>query len=225
MTKDILILTVVISLFFAFWLGAYPLLTPDEARYSEVAREMVVTGNYITPHLNGVVMLDKPIFHYWLQATAIKLFGLSEWALRLCPALFGVLGCLFTYIAGRLLFERRTGLLAAIILATSPLYFFSAHYANLDMEIAVLISAALFTFLIAVKYSRLYLLWIAYIFAGLAVLTKGLIGIMLPALIIGIWILWQKQWQVLRSMYLWSGLLLVILIASPWYILVQKANP
>ena len=119
---DIIFLALLFGFFYAFWIGSYALFTPDEGRYSEVAREMVTSGDYITPRLNGVAFLDKPALYYWLQASAIHLFGLKEWALRFWPAALGILGCLMTYTAGFLLFNRRTGILAAIILATSPLY-------------------------------------------------------------------------------------------------------
>src|SRR5579862_9516747 len=134
---DLLCLTALIGFFYYFYLGTYPLFTPDEGRYAEVAREMVATGDYITPRVNGVAFLDKPILYYWLQAAAIHLFGLKEWALRFFPALLGLLSCLVTYSCGCVLFNRRTGLLASLILATSPLYFSGAHYANLDLEMAV----------------------------------------------------------------------------------------
>jgi 4-amino-4-deoxy-L-arabinose transferase-like glycosyltransferase len=115
---DIIFLTSCLLLFYFLWLGSYPLFTPDEARYSEVAREMVMTGDYITPRVNGVAFLDKPILYYWLQSAAIHLFGINEWALRFFPALLGVIGCLITYICGRLLFNRRTGWLASLLLST-----------------------------------------------------------------------------------------------------------
>src|SRR5580692_7343889 len=136
---DMLFLTVMLGIFYALWMGSYPLFTPDEGRYSEVAREMVVTGDYITPRLNGVAFLDKPVLYYWLQASAIHLFGLTESALRFWPALLGILSCLIVYLAGRQFFNRRTAIFAAIILATSPLYYAASHYANLDIEVASLV--------------------------------------------------------------------------------------
>lgn len=226
---DLVCLTFLVGFFYALWLGGHALFTPDEGRYSEIAREMVVTHDYITPRLNGVAFLDKPILYYWLQASAIKLFGLKEWALRFWPACFGVLGCLITYFAGHVLFNRRTGILSAVILATSPLYYGAAHYANLDLEMAVLISTTLLFSLLALhspaKQKKTFYFILAYIFCALAILTKGLIGIVFPAMIIGLWIILLNQWRNLKQMYLITGLFIVIIITLPWYTLVQKANP
>lgn len=215
--------------FYALWIGSYPLFTPDEGRYSEVAREMIVTGDYITPRLNGIAFLDKPILYYWLQASAIQLFGLKEWSLRFWPACMGIMGSIVVYITGRILFNRRTGIISAVILATSPLYFGASHYANLDLEVAVLVSSALLFFITAMntpsQRSRSIFLILAYVFSALAVLTKGLIGIAFPVMIIGSWIVLLNRWNLLLQIRLIIGLVLFIIIAAPWYVLAQQANP
>jgi 4-amino-4-deoxy-L-arabinose transferase-like glycosyltransferase len=226
--SDLLSLTMLFLIFYTCWLGAYPLFTPDEGRYSEVAREMVASGDYITPRVNGVAFLDKPILYYWLQAMSIHLFGINEWALRLFPVLFGILGCAVTYICGRQLFDRRTGLLSAIILGLTPLYFVGTHYANLDLEVAVLISCTLLFFITAIQgqtSSRPYFLFLSYLFAALAFLSKGLIGIAFPAMIAGAWILTLSRWKLLADIHLAKGLALFAVIVFPWYALVQIANP
>lgn len=227
--KDIVLIAVAMSLLYSIFLGWYALFTPDEGRYSEVAREMVVTGDYISPHLNGVIFLDKPILYYWLQALSIHLFGLKEWALRFWPVCLGILGTIMTYVGGRILFDRRTGILSAIILATSPMYYGGAHYANLDLEVAVLISCSLLSFIIALQSSstqqRLGFLLAAYVFTGLAVLTKGLIGIAFPAIIVGSWIILLNRWKSIPKMRLFTGLVIFLCITAPWFLLVQKANP
>src|SRR5262249_980933 len=140
---DVVILTAVISVFYFLWLGSYPVFTPDEGRYTEVAREMLVSHDFITPRVNPVPLLYQPPLFYWLHAVSLHWFGMKEWAFRFFPACFGVAGCLMVYGFGRYLFNRLTGLLAAVILATSPLYFAGAHYANLDLEVSIFISASL----------------------------------------------------------------------------------
>jgi 4-amino-4-deoxy-L-arabinose transferase-like glycosyltransferase len=227
---DIVGIILLLSIFYAIWIGSHPLFTPDEGRYSEIAREMVATGDFITPRLNGVVFLDKPILYYWLQASAIKLWGLKESALRLWPALIGIVCCLFVYLAGRQLFNRRTALLATLFLATSPLYYGAAHYANLDLEVAAFVSMTLLCFLMAMAKeektsTRRTLLLLAYTFAGLATLTKGLIGFVLPGLVMGTWILLLNRWYLLKTLHILTGLLIFAAITLPWYILAQLANP
>src|SRR3990167_5608793 len=87
---DIIGLAIILIVFYMAWLGSYALFTPDEARYSEVGREMIATGDFITPRVNGVAFLDKPILYYWLQALSLHVFGVHEWAVRFFPALYGI---------------------------------------------------------------------------------------------------------------------------------------
>lgn len=226
---DICWLSLGLGFIFLLFGHDHALLNPDETRYSEIAREMLATGDFITPRLNGVIFFDKPILYYWLQAFSMFCFGVNEWALRFFPALFGILGCLCVYIGGHALFDRKTGLYSALLLASTPLYFFAAHYANMDLEVAVLITACLLSFIIAMQARfikhRAALLYLAYSFAGLAILTKGLIGIAFPTMIIGAWILITNQWSLIKSMRLPTGFLLIGLIVLPWFYLVQAANP
>ena len=148
--RDVLLLAVLLAVFFGFELGGRALWHPDEGRYSEIPRAMVASGDYVTPRLNGVKYFEKPALFYWMQAGSIKLFGVNEWALRLWPALLALAGCLAVYGAGRKLFGRRAGLIAAIVLATSPLYYLLARIITLDMAVSVLLTGALLSFLLGV---------------------------------------------------------------------------
>ena len=226
--RDLMILALLACLLFTFMLGNRPLSVPDEGRYVEIPREMTVTGDYLTPRLNYVKYFEKPILFYWLEAFSIKVFGLNEFTLRLWPALFGLFGVLGTALAGARLFGRRTGLLAAAVLATSLLYFAFSRAIILDMPVSVLLTLSLLCFLVGTHESlglsrRLYL-YAFYAFAALAVLAKGLIGILIPGMVIGAWILLLNEWRMLRSLYLVTGLALFFAIAAPWHILVSRAN-
>jgi 4-amino-4-deoxy-L-arabinose transferase-like glycosyltransferase len=227
--RDLFILTVLISLFFGFMLGNRPLSVPDEGRYVEIPREMVVTGDYLTPRLNGVKYFEKPPLFYWLESVSIKHFGLKGFWLRLWPALFALTGCLLVYGSGVRLFGRRTALIAAMVLATSLLYYALSRAIILDLPVSVLLSIALLCFLLGTHETlglrRRLFMWGLYSFAALAVLTKGLIGILIPGMVIGAWIVLLGEWRVLKTMYLPSGLLLFLFIAAPWHILVNRANP
>ncbi len=246
---DLILLAVVIALAFSLFLGTRPLSVPDEGRYAEIPREMLVLHDFVTPHLDGVKYFEKPPLFYWLQAGAIKVFNpliieteqalskpksnylpsISEWTVRLPNAIVALLGCLLVYASGRILFERRAGLLSAIILASSLLYFALARMVTLDMTLSVCLSGSMLTFLVATNQSpslwRRFLFYSAYMFAGLAVLTKGLVGIIFPMMIIGLWVLLCNQWHLLKRCYLPSGMVLFLLIVLPWHILVQARNP
>ncbi len=227
--RDLLILALLLGCFFGFGLGNRALWSPDEGRYSEVAREMVATGDYITPRLDGVKFFEKPPFFYWLQSLAIKAFGLNERALRLWPAMFALLSCLAVYCGARKLFGRRTAWIASLVLATSGLFYAMSRVANLDMGLSTFLTGGLISFLIGTREppgtGRRCAMWLFFVFSALAVLEKGLIGIVLPGLIIGSWLLLLDDWRILRTIYLPSGLVIFLMIAMPWHIWVAKINP
>ena len=145
---DTLFLLFFLGTLYFILLGTRPLFVPDEGRYAEIAREMVTTGDYLTPYLNGIKYFEKPILFYWLESLAIKTMGLNLWSLRSVNAFLGILGCLLTYITGRQLYNRTTGLLAALILGTSMLYFIMAHMISLDLTVTVFLSTCLYAFIL-----------------------------------------------------------------------------
>ncbi len=226
--RDLLLLTLAFTLLFGLFLGSRPLSVPDEGRYAEIPREMVQSGDWITQRLNGVKYFEKPALVYWLTAVSISIFGLNEWALRLWPALFALAGCLGVYLAGRRFFGRTAGIFAAVVLGTSLLFYAMSRTLILDMAVSILISLALLCFLAGVSESeprrRKILLYGFYAASALAMLAKGLIGIVIPAMIIGSWILVMNDWKLLRSIHLPTGLVLFFAIAAPWHFLVQSAN-
>lgn len=227
--RDLIILSIAICLLFTFMLGNRSLSVPDEGRYVEIPREMVATGDYLTPRLNGVKYFEKPVLFYWLEAFSIKLFGLDEFTLRLWPMLFALLGSLSVAVAGDRLFGRMSGLLGAVVLATSLLYYGMSRAIILDMPVTALLTVALFFFITgtheAMGRKRMLLLYGFYAFSALAVLAKGLIGIIIPGMVIFAWILVLGEWRMLKQLYLPSGIALFLLIAAPWHILVTRANP
>lgn len=226
---DSLFIFLVLGSLFFILLGSRPLFVPDEGRYAEIAREMAASGDYVTPYLNQIKYFEKPVLFYWLGAAAIKVGGLNLWSIRSINALLGLLTCLLTYITGRKLYDRKTGFLAAIILGTSALYFVMAHMISLDLPVTAFLTATLCAFILANQYppgkTRRYYLWGAATAAGLAVLTKGLIGIVFPAMIVGLWIICLWQWQRLKHLYLISCIAIFLLITAPWHILVSLYNP
>lgn len=227
--KDIFIISLILGTLFSFFIGSRPLAPPDEGRYSEIPREMIASGDYVTPTLDGIVYFEKPVLFYWMQTVSIKAFGLHEWSLRLVTALMGLAGCVLTYWGARKVYDRATGLLAALLLGSSLLYAGLAQFITIDMTLTTFMTACLLCFLVgnqqpAGKNRRLYLL-LMYSFAALATLTKGLIGIIFPAMIIFLWLCVTRRWRRLPSYALLSGTGLFLLIALPWHLLVQWKNP
>lgn len=227
--KDFIILTLLIGTLFGATLGNYPLSAPDAARYAEIPREMVVTGDYITPHLNYIKYFEKPPLFYWMQSAAIKTFGVNEFAVDFSNALLGLLSCLLVYFAGRSLFGRLSGLFASMVLATSTLFFAMTQLTTLDLALTFFLSAGLLCFILAnqkpLGMVRDSLLMLMYVLFALAVMTKGLIGIVFPLLIIFAYVLIFNEWRNLKTYRIVSGLILFLLIALPWHILVQLRNP
>src|SRR5208282_2202366 len=159
-------------LVFFFHLGRYGLWEPDEARYAEIAREMLRTGSFVVPHLNYVPYIEKPPLLYWMTSLAFHCLGANEFAARLVPALSALGGVIATYWFGRRAFDHRRGLLAAAILTTSPLYAVMAQVLTTDMLLTVLLSIAFFSLFLQWREGGRW--WLAtYTAAALAVLTKG----------------------------------------------------
>lgn len=226
---DSMIVVLMTTLMYGLFLGTRPLAAPDEGRYSEIPREMIVTKDYLTPHLNGVQYFEKPVLFYWLQAISIKLFGLQEWSLRLANAMMGGLGVLTTYLAARTLFNRRVGLISGLLLSTSLLYGLLSRFITIDVTMTFFLTACLLLFIIANQYpegqKRRWCLISFYIFAALATLTKGLIGVIFPGSIIFVWLLLTNEWQRVKTYFPMLGILFFLIITCPWHILVGITNP
>jgi 4-amino-4-deoxy-L-arabinose transferase-like glycosyltransferase len=226
--QDLTVLGIFFGAAFLQFLGRLPLIDPDEGRYAEIPREMLERGDFVTPLLNYVKYFEKPPLHYWLSAMSMTVFGENEFAARLPGAFMGLCCVLLVYIAGRRLFGRREGVLAALILGTSTGFLVQARIDITDMTLTFCLSAALCCFLLAtreeeVRKGLFYHLF--YVFAALAVLAKGLIGLVLPGGIIFFYLLLSGRWRLLREMRLANGILLFLLVAAPWFVLVSLRNP
>jgi len=226
--RDCVLLLALFGTLFLSGLGSAPLIDPDEGRYAEIPREMLERGDFVTPTLNYVKYFEKPPLLYWLNAGSIKFLGQNEFAVRLPSALSGLLTIIVTYGTARTLFNRRTGLLAAMILGSSAGLLMQGRIILTDMVLTCCLTTALFCFLLAArpgtKKQQLFFS-LFFIFCGLSVLTKGLIGMVLPAGIIFWFLLVGKRWHLLREIPWVSGLLLFSLITTPWFLLVSLKNP
>ncbi len=226
--RDLLWLALLFGVLYFGMSWARPLSNPDEGRYTEIPREMLESGDWVTPRLNGVLYFYKPPLFYWLEAGAIAVGGQSLFALRFWPAALSLLGVLGTYLAGRRLFGRASGLASALVLGTSLLYFGLGQVIILDMAVSVFMALALFLFYIALHEdgpARKWLFWSFYLCIALAVLSKGFMGLLIPGAIIFLWFLLLNEWKKLRRLYLISGSLLFLIVALPWHVLAHLQNP
>jgi 4-amino-4-deoxy-L-arabinose transferase-like glycosyltransferase len=206
-------------------LGTHGLFEPDEGRYAEIPREMIESGDYITPKLNYVKYFEKPVLTYWMSAASFKIFGENEFAARLPSALCALLGIAVVWGLGTRIFGRRTGVLSAVMLGTSLLYFAIGTITLTDMPVSLFITAAMAAFYFGALSAdrRWYLL--CYAAMALAVLTKGLIGVVLPAGIVFWYVVFTKKWRLIPHFLYVPGILLFFAISVPWFYLVCKENP
>jgi 4-amino-4-deoxy-L-arabinose transferase-like glycosyltransferase len=223
-------LTLAFAILWGATLGSRALLHPDEGRYAEIAREMLATGDWITPRLNGIKYFEKPALQYWATAVAYLGFGQNEFAARFWCGLTGFFGVLLAYYAGARLYGREAGIMAAAVLASSLLYFILGHLNTLDMGLGFFLEVALAGCLLAQTSApdttgeRRWML-VSWLGVALALLSKGIVALVLPALTFVLYHLVQRQWPAWRRWHLISGLVLVVVVAAPWFIAVSIANP
>src|SRR5215471_4006341 len=215
-------LVVLCAIVFFYGLGRAPFIGPDEPRYAQVAREMYLTGDWITPRLGGIKWFEKPSLTYWLSGVGYALFGENEFGARFGVALVATFGVLALYVFGRRARSARFGYLSAAALTTCGLWPGFARGATFDLPLTVAIEVALFSFFLwSRKESQLGKdrLWYLFCFAlGLATLAKGLVGIVLPLAIIAPYLLLIGEWKlILKPRLLTLGALIFFATAAIWY--------
>ncbi len=209
-----------------YGLGAVPLLGPDEPRYAQVAREMYARGDWVTPALGGHTWFEKPALLYWLTSVAYSLFGVSEFAVRLGPALAGVMTVLLAgWAARRAEFESGEGLrglgvtCAAVTASTLGLMVF-ARASSFDTILTTTVTGALACFYCSeVERGAGRRTWLVgfYLFIGASLLAKGLVGVVIPAGVVTVYYVLRRRWPGLLRMGVWWGALLALLVAATWY--------
>lgn len=219
--RDIFILLIIC--FAAFWwrLGAIGLVDPDEPFYAQTAREMIQTGDWITPRIYGAPQFEKPILYYWLVSASFCVFGENEFAGRAPTALFATLLVLLVYAFGARAFSRRVGLLSSLVLATGLEYCVMSRLMLTDIPLAFFLAASIFSYWLALQPGTKRGPWIFLHIAcgGLAVLTKGPIGSLFPLLAI-VAFHWITKTPVPRSRSgFWAGVAAYAVIVIPWYAL------
>jgi 4-amino-4-deoxy-L-arabinose transferase-like glycosyltransferase len=218
-----ILVTAIIIAFYLYGLGKLPLLGPDEPRYVQVAREMFLSGDLLTPRLGGHTWFEKPALLYWMIVGAFKIFGVSEWAARLGPALCGLFTIAAVWCVGREVEKEhsRFGFWSVIVTASCLGLIVFSRAASFDVVITTTTTWSLACFLLhelpATRRKRLLLAGF-YAFVGLSLLAKGLVGIVIPFGVVGVYYLLRRSWPA-RSVWLslFWGVPLALAVSAIWY--------
>jgi 4-amino-4-deoxy-L-arabinose transferase-like glycosyltransferase len=223
--KQIVILLVLAYFCFMFGNGLISLTVPDEAFYAQTAKEMLQQHSWMTPYLFGQPQFEKPIFLYWLLKLGFLIFGINSFATRFFPALFGILGVVAVYLLARLGFrDDKKAFISAMVMMTCGLYIGLARTVFTDLIFSVFILLALLSFYWGYVFEKRKAagLCLFFIFSALAVLTKGPLGLIIPALTVAMFLFIKKDIRFLLNRYFVWGLLVFSLVCLPWYVLMFK---
>ena len=217
-TLSVITLIVTCWILFFFGLGAVPIQDIDEAMHAATSKDMVLSGEWVTPRYNGENFYDKTPLYNWLAAISFLLFGFSEFAARLPAALLGS-GCvMLTYWLARSMFGPVVAFLSALVLATSAEYIVLSRVVVHDISLAFFVTLALTLFFVGYKNEkqRKPAFLFGYAALGFAVLAKGPVGVVLPMMIIGLFLICKKQLRFLKKMQIGWGLFIFLAVAAPW---------
>lgn len=201
-----------------------PLARPDEARYAEISREMAISQDFVTPRLNGIRYFEKPPLQYWVTALAFRTFGVHEWTARLYTTLAGLMTVI---LVGALAHRMRSSGVEAFAIAAGTFYVaLLGHINTLDSGLTAMMTAALWAFLNA-KSSQNARAWMGLAggFTGLALLSKGLIALVLPGLALVLYTLLHRNFSAFKRIHLPIFLSTLLVVAAPWFILCSLKNP
>ncbi len=211
-------------------LGARPMLRPDEFRYAEIPREMIVSGDWITPRLADIVYFEKPALGYQLTALSFSIFGENAFALRLPSALAVLITAAFLYffLARKEDSDPLLPGLATGIYLTCGLVYGVGTFAVLDSQLTAALTLCIGTFFLALdSKTRLQTIgWLAAagFSAGIAFLMKGFLAFAVPGIVIGAYLILQKNWRAL-FLYPWVPLLFALTAALPWSVAIHAQSP
>lgn len=223
------LIVLVVLVVYILPIGGRPLVSPDETRNAEIAREMVESGNFITPTLNGVRYFEKPPLSYWCSSLSFRLFGQNPFALRL-PCILVMLGtALMVYLLTARFYDRKLALIATTIFATYPLVFVLGTVAITDMYLTFFVTATMTAYFFAIQEGvpqkrRLLLLFLAGILSAFAFLSKGFIAFAIPVICIVPYLIWDRKWKLIFSTP-WLPLLGAVLVLAPWGIVIHRQEP
>ncbi len=221
-----IIILLVITCFLGFFgLGKMALTDPDETFYAQTAKEMISRGEWVTPFIFGKPQFEKPIFYYWLVIISYMIFGITEFAARFPSAVFGIIGIIGTYYLGRLLFSKTCGFFAGLVLATSMLYVVFSRACVTDMVLTTFILLCMLFFLLGQVRGKAVCYIASSVMAALAVLTKGPIGLFIPAVVAALYITFTRGWKkTFSKVPLFWCIVVFLAVSLPWYIAVTRMH-
>ncbi|GAA4329365.1 glycosyltransferase family 39 protein [Variovorax defluvii] len=227
-SKALAALLLLLGLVWFGTLGTRALIHPDEGRYASLALEMARSGDWVTPRLNGLPYFEKPALQYWIGALAFLGFGVSEFSARLWPGLAGFLTVMLVGFTARRLWGRETGIRALAVAASMTWIELNSHFLTLDAGLTLFLTLALCAVLLAnagPPQARRRWIWLAWAAMGGAVLSKGLVGIVIPGAVLVLVSLWRRDAALWRGMHWLSGAMIFLAITAPWFVLVSLRNP
>ena len=221
---------VVLSAALSFGALERPLANPDEGRYSEISREMAATGDWVTPRLNGLKYFEKPPLQYWASAAAFRIFGEGERPARLYGALCAIATVLLAAHAAFRLWGPAASVATAAALLASPYFVAFAGIVTLDMGLTLWTTLTACAFMLSESSrhdARARRRWMvaAWVGMALAVLSKGLVGIVFPAGALAIYMLLRRDASPLTRLQWGWGIAAFVVIAVPWFAAVSARNP
>ncbi len=212
-----------------FALGLRDLISTDEGRYADIAMEMLQTGDWITPRLNGLLYFEKPPLQYWASAIGFSIFGFNDFTARLWPGLTGFLTVISVWFTAKRLWGSLAGEYAALVVVSCAWMFTNSHFLTLDMGVSFFLALSLCCFLLAqdAKESHQQAWWMRACWAAMAgaTLSKGLIGLLIPGASLFFYSVINRDIKPWLRMQWISGLSIFLLLAAPWFYLVSVRNP
>ena len=218
-------LFVLFAFLYVLPLGFRPLTIPDETRYGEIPREMLASGDWVVPRLNGLKYFEKPPFGYWANAVSMVAFGENAFALRIPSALSVIISAFMIFLLVRRFSPKGSGsALAPAIFLTCPLVLAIGHISLLDSLLSMLLTGAMVSFFFAHMADKMrrkvFFLALMGVFCGLAFLTKGFLAFAVPVLAIVPFMLWEGRYKDLFRIP-WIPMVTAFAVVLPWSLMIH----
>lgn len=220
-----------IVFYFIFFhnIGTYPLMDIDETRYVLMSKDMFHSKDFMTLYLNGEYFFEKPPLYFWIECISFKFFGfINEFSARFPAALCGMILSFLVYFSGKKIVNAKYGIVSSLSLASSLEFTILSKYAILDIFLCTFVALSVFSYfmtLFATEANKKYFWWMFYIFSGLAVMAKGIPGVVIPFGTVFFVSLYTRTFKkIFKPLYLLPGIILFLLITLPWHIIMIKAH-